>query len=141
MLWHYLAGNGVEVEVDTELVFSKDPILKIFVFNKIVKDLQCGKPAGRFVVTQDDFGNSEWRYTFGCINVDWEKIGNLVILSINDLYKWHPNEFRETQCVHYAMERAKTYGAQEFHYKGTKIYINITDLNINKGVCELILKT
>ena len=133
MLWHYLTGNGVEVEVDTAFVFSKDSKLKTFVFEKIGKDIKMGKSVGSVNVTQRDYGNAEWQNAFGSINVHWKKVYNTVELWIVDFYKWHPNEFRVTECVHHAMERAKTYGAKDFHYQGTKLYINLSVLNTNKG--------
>lgn len=123
MLWYYLTGNGKELEVDTERVFREDGTLRKFVVDKILSEIKGRKKTGKFNVTQDKYGNQNWRNAFGSININWTVMSSKIEIWIENTYDWHPGESRISQCVHQAMARAKEYGAVPFHYHGTKLNI------------------
>ena len=129
MLWHYLTGKGEEVEVPTERVLSESNHLKIFIFDTIWNDVEKGKKSGSINVRQGDYFNDNWKNAFGSINVKWIKSGEDIDIWIEDIYRWHPNEQRISQCVHQAMSAAKDYGAADFKYHGTIFEIDYVTLS------------
>jgi hypothetical protein len=43
----------------------------------------------------------------------------VVLVSVRDLYRWHPTAGRKTQCVHEAAEALKTNGAKDYWMVGS----------------------
>lgn len=130
MLWHYLTGESEEVEIDTSEVFKDEPKVKLYVMLQVAKCLNKGSKdytVNTINITQSQYSNDKWKMAFGSVNIRWEKRGSRISIWLEDLYKWHPNEPRSTQCVHMAMERAKKYGAKEFKYHGSKLWFNEKD--------------
>ena len=126
MLWHYFTGDGEDVQVSTKLVLDQDPKLRKVIFEKIMNRVELVKESnGSFAVSQMQFGNTNWQYSFGSMSVKWSKINNEVQLRVEDEYKWSPNTTRITRCVHQAMTRAiKIYSAKPFIVSGTLFSID-----------------
>ncbi len=128
MLWHYLTGNGEEVEVNTERVMNESSRLKTRTFSKLAGEIKNGKKSGEFIMGQLDYGNENWRNAFGGIWINWTLRHPMIDIWITNVYKWTPGEARTTQCVHQAMVRAEKYGAKKFPFKGTKYTVSVKDL-------------
>ncbi|MEP7279639.1 MAG: hypothetical protein ABI813_13400 [Bacteroidota bacterium] len=136
MLFHYLFGKGEEVEVNTARVLDTDSKLKIFIYEGIWAALAKGRPSGSVHVQQFNYGNHNWHYAFGAVNIPWIKLGQRIELWIKDDYKWHPDEKRLDQCLHRAMTIAIPYGARHFDYHGSKMTISPEALyaSLNKAL-------
>jgi len=128
MFYHYLTGNGEEVEVNTTTVFHDDEGVRAKVYAEIIDSLNHRKLAGSVNVLQQNYATNKWLYAFGRINVRWKMVNGKVELYIQDLYKWHPLQGRVTQCLHQAMEKASAFGAKEYPYHGTTMAITIGSL-------------
>ncbi len=128
-LEHYLNGKG-DVEVDINLLFKEDQVLKKYVVDTIQKEIKDGKTKGIVPVAQSRYGNQDWQYALGSININWTATKKGAAVSFNNRYRWHPNENRVTKCVHEAANRLRLdpktgKNVGEFQMKGKKIELEL----------------
>jgi hypothetical protein len=128
-LEHYLDGKG-DVDVDIKLLFKEDPVLKKYVVETIQNEIKQGKKKGVVPINQFKYGNQDWQYALGSININWTATKNGAEVSFNNRYRWHPNENRVTKCVHEAAHRLKLdpktgKNVGEYQMKGKKIELKL----------------
>jgi hypothetical protein len=88
---------------------------------------ESGAPrlSGSVVINQGDYSVTEHRLAFGAIVLHFEILDTdqlertaLVHAYFTDRYAWHPEEMRNTKCIHEAADRMKAVGAKEFDMVG-----------------------
>jgi hypothetical protein len=123
MLWHYLTGNGEEIEVDTARIYLEDWKIRETVNKKLKIELNSKKTQGKINIQQWDYDIQNWRNAFGAVDIHYKVYDRYVHIWIVNEYKWTPGEARISQCVHQALDRARKYGARNFNFKGTTLRI------------------
>lgn len=121
MLDHYLQGSGKDVAVDTTKMFNEDPVLARYFIGQVKDPVRAGTASGNVPISQDRYGNQDWRMALGSINLQWKVVErNTVETWFVNKYRWHPGVNRVTQCVHEAADNLKASGAAEFMMVGSR---------------------
>jgi hypothetical protein len=100
---HYLAGTGANLYVDLGRVFRQDSRVKNKVYTIIRGELSAHRTSGVIPIPQRDYSNRDWQFAIGGMPVRWHVNPNGTIRCFfENLYRWHPELARVTQCVHQA---------------------------------------
>ena len=74
---------------------------------------------GSMALPQWRFANRTWRYALGSVRLSWTRRADVIELTLESSYDWHPDEFRVTRRVHQAAARMKAGGVAAFRIEGT----------------------
>lgn len=151
-LQHYLNGSGADKIIDMQEFLRDCPVVRQRVSDAIFKQIEIepAKIKGSVPLPQGVFGNSpseqDWRYATGSLNMNWQiemlsqRLAHYtprlelpgireeclcVLLSFTNIYRWHPEAARISQCVHKAANNLKVTGAKEFNMKSGPTAIEI----------------
>lgn len=119
---HYLSGIGTPISFSLIDLFSEDSGVAGRVSRKVNEEVQKAEVGGRELigltgtvpVHQIYFSNRDWQFATGSLNIQWECRGETVrntvpLLALDvwcrNIYRWHPEVPRATQCVHQAAVR------------------------------------
>ncbi len=124
---YYRDGRAKDVPVSMRELFADDPALFAKLKVKIAQVLRGPVVArgGEVPVPQREFASDnraqDWRMSVGSFNLRWKTLSvdtpssrAIIEVWFTNVYKWHPNEPRVSQCVHQAAERLKVKGARDF---------------------------
>ncbi|OLP42714.1 hypothetical protein BJF95_00875 [Rhizobium oryziradicis] len=120
-LTHYLQGSGTDVTFSMKTLLDEDAGVRSKIFREINVQADARDAAkqplkgmaGVIPVHQPEFQNQDWQYATGALNVEWEFVEEAVQRTIKvlkvkvwttNLYRWHPEAQRFTQCVHVAAQ-------------------------------------
>lgn len=127
---HYLAGSGEPIHFSLRTLMEEDPGVRARIFGAInAARAQAKKPgsehsrdapvlsqsspvsSGSVDIPQKYFRNHDWQFATGSLNVNWRFIeeisrNGVVMMKVevwtSNIYRWHPEDARRTQCVHQA---------------------------------------
>jgi hypothetical protein len=132
LAWFFQGGGADFVEdANLELMLRTDSGVQA----KITKKIPTGRSSGTFAdhvtITQDDYSDEDFQYSFGEIDrLDFEIDFNAGTLHawFQDRYEWHPvypfyqnmpgDYERDTNCIHAAAVELKSSGAKDYWMKG-----------------------
>ena len=125
-LKHYLRGTGLDKAVSIHQLLQEDSGVRRTVEEEIKRQLSRTSTEGGIVpIPQRMFANQDWRYATGSLNMRWKRVpksvasGQIVVeLSFRNEYRWHPKEYRISQCVHQAADNLKQTGARDYWIVG-----------------------
>ncbi len=133
----YLKGSGLDLRVDLKSILEND----IGVRDKVMRDIllarQRGGTSGTIPIPQSTYADPDWQYAIGSMNINWSQIDNTNTyrLGFRNMYRWHPDANRMTQCVHRAAENLKKKGAKDYWMVGSAtIVIESSDLDSYRWV-------
>jgi len=118
---HYRQGSGADVYFSVKQLMEEDKGVRAHVTRKINEMVaffeNAGTPTSSMIgivgLGQQYFYNIDWQYATGALNIKWSLIDKverpngkflLVELSCVNVYRWHPEADRFTQCVHKAAQ-------------------------------------
>ncbi|WP_429940962.1 hypothetical protein ACQY1G_15665 [Agrobacterium vitis] len=128
---HYLAGSGEPIHFSLRTLMEEDPGVRARIFGAVnaarapLKNSKAensrtapilspsSHPASSGIVDipQTNFRNHDWQFATGSLNVNWQFIeeinrNGVIMMKVEvwttNIYRWHPEDDRRTQCVHEA---------------------------------------
>ncbi|TWD53357.1 hypothetical protein FB480_104178 [Agrobacterium vitis] len=122
---HYLNGSGTDEVFSMKALLDEDTGVRSKIFREINAEADRHEAAqhplkgmaGIIPIHQTDFQNQDWQYATGALNVEWEFVEEAVQRTIKvlkvkvwtrNLYRWHPEAHRFTQCVHVAAQNLQS---------------------------------
>jgi Domain of unknown function (DUF4157) len=126
---HYLTGGGADYYEDLHKFLTEDT----YVNQKLREGLLAKGIQGSQDIQQRDYLIQEYRNSFGAMNLNFwindspqaKELNKAnpgtasVHVEMRDLYQWHPQEPRITQCLHKILESLKSQGAKDFWMVGS----------------------
>ncbi|BCH64340.1 hypothetical protein RvVAT039_15560 [Agrobacterium vitis] len=118
---HYRQGSGADIHFSVKQLMDEDQSVKAHITRKINEMVaffeNSGTPMSSMIgivgLAQKYFSNIDWQYATGSLNIKWSVVDKferpngrflLVELSCVNVYRWHPEADRYTQCVHQAAQ-------------------------------------
>jgi len=118
-------SNTRNIDVGLHVVIAEDEGVRSHLYAKIAEAIGAGRLSGEVEVPQSIYTNQDWRYAIGGMVVQWEMKPDLdggnVELTFENLYRYHPEAKRISQCVHQSAVRLKNVGAKEFLMVGSAV--------------------
>jgi hypothetical protein len=129
----FFDGNGRDFveNKNLELMLRTDAKVQAKIVKKIPKDRSSGTFVDQVTITQDDYSDEDFQYSFGEIDrLDFEVDFDAGTLHawFQDRYEWHPvypfyrnmpgDYKRETNCIHAAGVELKSGRARDYWMKG-----------------------
>jgi hypothetical protein len=132
-LRHWRNGGGADLDVDLFKLITENPYIHWQV-NDMLWAWDRGHVYGwdnvrypgavraAYPIQQHEFSKSDWQLATGSLNLRIAYPTNAdsrwAFLSFTNVYRWHPNEKRKSQCIHQALERLKEKGARDYRMMG-----------------------
>lgn len=131
----YLKGTGIDMKVNLSKVLVDDDGVREEVTREIMLAVQKGRTSGSVAIPQSKYSNHDWQFAIGSMNINWSVVPGTTKYRLNfrNKYRWHPNEARQTQCVHKAAENLKLKGAKDYWMYGDAVVEIATEDNVSKG--------
>jgi hypothetical protein len=121
---HYLEGSGEPIQFSLLEMFKDAENVRAVVIKKINKDALDAEGkrtpiigmVGNVPVPQVEINYKDWRYATGSINIQYKILNETIrngaaLLEVEiwcvNIYRWHPEADRNTQCVHRSLDRLK----------------------------------
>ncbi|QND52568.1 hypothetical protein HB779_12140 [Phyllobacterium sp. 628] len=121
---HYLDGSGEPIQFSLLEMFKDAENVRAVVIKKINRDVSEAEGqkspivgmVGNVPVPQVEIDYTDWRYATGSINIQYKVLqdtarSGVALLEVEiwcvNIYRWHPEADRHTQCVHRSLDRLK----------------------------------
>lgn len=117
---HYLHGQGLDLAVETKSLLSDDDCVRRYLLGEIDVAMNRGEKAGVVRIGQEVFGDQDWRYALGGVELHWRLNEQDVEVWVVGRYEWHGAEGRVTKKLHEAATRLERQGARAYAFVGKK---------------------
>jgi len=119
-LMHFLGGSGSDLQVDLKALFADNPNLYGDLCVGIASAIDSmHETSGTLDYTDAQYSSEDWLDAIGAPVFDWKLVGDQITISLLKKYIWHPDELRQTQCLHQAAQKLVDKGvAKEFWMVG-----------------------
>lgn len=112
-LYHYMAGQGAEVQLNLRNFLADEPRI----LEKVKAHVRAAQKE-KIDIQQKDFRTAKWKNSTGSVYIYWKEVNGKIQLRLQDEYHWHSDQklrdIRTTECVHQAMDRLKRAGAKNY---------------------------